>query len=92
MKQLSLLLVSIMMSMTVMALTTSAFAKNGDSSSDNSEKFVIFFDKPTPSDQAMIPHGVSQHKDSIDTTHFVGEVKNTGAKGIKFAEIIANFR
>jgi hypothetical protein len=47
------------------------------------------FDKPTSSAQATIPHGVSQHKDSIDTTHLVDDVKNGGYTGIKFAQIIA---
>ena len=48
-------------------------------------EFAIFFDKPTPTNQATIPHGIGQHKDSINTTHLVGEVKNTGPTGIKFA-------
>ncbi len=77
----------------VTILTTTSMPENtigkSDSNSDNNGKFAIFFDNPTPTNQAIIPHGVSQHKDSTDTTHLVGEVKNTGSTGIKFAQIIA---
>lgn len=63
--------------------------RKSDSNSHNNEIFLLFFDKPTPNDQATIPHGVIKHKDSINKTHLVGEVKSTGSTGIKFAQIIA---
>jgi hypothetical protein len=63
------LLVPIVISLTAISMSANSIGKN-NSNSHNDGKFATFF-KPTPSDQATIPHGVSQHKDTIDTTHLV---------------------
>jgi hypothetical protein len=70
-----------------MILTIISMPENtiGKSDSNFNNGVCNIFDKPTPTNQATIPHGIGQHKDSINTTHLVGEVKNTGPTGIKFA-------
>ena len=68
---------------------TNAFGQTGYPNFTGNRQYSLFSDRPTPTDNATIARGVSQHVDSIGTTHLIGEVRNTGPTEIKFAQVIA---